>query len=254
LHANFFKPFTIVFKRNGGCKGSRMAEKVIGIIGGMGPEATIDLFEKIVKATPARSDQEHLRILIDCNPKIPDRVKAIFEKMENPAPALIATAKNLERSGAHLLLIPCNAAHYYHGEIAKNVSIPVLHMIEETAFYCQRKFPLFNTFGLLAGSSTVALGLYHKAFERIQSKIITPKPEVQEKVMNCIYEIKAGNLGTSVKAELLPAAQGLAVAGAQAIILGCTEIPLVLRDGDLQIPFIDPTQILAEAGVALARG
>jgi aspartate racemase len=227
---------------------------VIGIIGGVGPEATIDLFQKIVKATPARVDQEHLRILIDCNPKIPDRVKAIFEKTENPLGALIATAQNLERAGADLLLIPCNAAHYYYREVAKKVFIPVLHMIEETALYCHRRFPLWETFGLLAGSSTVVLGLYPKAFERVQKKILNPGPEAQEKIMHCIYEIKAGNVGAPVREELLRAVQELADAGAQAILLGCTEIPLVLQDGDSPIPFIDPTQVLAEVSVAMARG
>jgi aspartate racemase len=232
---------------------SATAEKVIGIIGGMGPEATIDLFQKIVKATPARTDQEHLRILIDCNPKIPDRLKAIFEQAESPVEALITTAKNLERSGAGLLLIPCNAAHYYHGEVAKKVSVPVLNMIEETARYCQRKYAHMETFGLLAGSSTVVLGLYSKAFEKVGKKILNPRPETQDKVMNCIYEIKAGNLGAQVKEELLRSARELGEAGAQAILLGCTEVPLVLQDGDLPLPFIDPTQVVAEISVALAR-
>jgi len=239
-------------KKKGGER-SAIAEKVIGIIGGMGPEATIDLFQKIVKATPARTDQEHLRILIDCNPKIPDRVKAIFEQAESPVGALIATAQNLERSGAGLLLIPCNAAHYYHGEVAKKVAVPVLHMIEETARYCRRKFPRLETFGLLAGSSTVVLGLYSKAFAKVRKKILNPRLETQDKIMNCIYEIKAGNLGAQVRAELLQAAQELAEAGAQAILLGCTEIPLVLQDGDLPLPFIDPAQVVAEISVALAR-
>ena len=239
--------------RKRGGRGPATAEKVIGIIGGMGPEATIDLFQKIVKATPARTDQEHLRILIDCNPKIPDRVKAIFEQTESPVGALIATAQNLERSGAGLLLIPCNAAHYYHGEVAKKVSVPVLHMIEETARYCRRKFPRLETFGLLAGSSTVVLGLYAKAFAKVRNKILNPRPETQDKIMKCIFEIKAGNMGAQVKEELLRAAQELGEGGAQAILLGCTEVPLVLQDGDLPLPFIDPTQVLAEISVAMAR-
>jgi aspartate racemase len=230
-----------------------VTEKAIGIIGGIGPEATIDLFKKIVKATPARIDQEHLRILIDCNPKIPDRVKAIFEQTESPAQALIATARNLERAGAGLLLMPCNAAHYYHGEVAKSVSVPVLHMIEETAGYCRRTYPHLEIFGLLAGSSTMVLGLYPRTFEKIRKRILNPKPATQDKVMRCIYEIKAGNLGSPVREELLGAAQELIEAGAQAILLGCTEIPLVLQDGELALPFIDPTQVLAEASVAMAR-
>ncbi|MFH1351600.1 MAG: amino acid racemase [Pseudomonadota bacterium] len=231
-----------------------MAEKIIGIIGGVGPEATLDLYKKIIKATPAKTDQEHLRVIIDSNCKIPDRVKAIFADGEDPAPVLIETAKNLERAGADLILIACNAAHYYYDAVVNHVSIPVLHIVEETVSYCSSKFPRFKTFGLLAGSSTVKLGLYPRGFERIEAKILNPRPEDQGKVMGCIYKIKAGDLGAPVREELLGVARRLAHQGAEAIILGCTEVPLVLEDGDLPFPFIDPTRVLAEAGVTRARG
>ncbi len=230
-----------------------MTEKVVGIIGGVGPEATVDLYKKIIRATPAQYDQEHLRVIIDSNCKIPDRVKAIFENGEHPAPALVETARNLEGAGAQLLLIACNAAHYYYDAVVESVSIPVLHIMEETASYCRRRFPKIKIFGLLAGSSTVKLGLYPKGFERIQRKILNPEPGDQETVMDCIYRIKAGDLGSSVKADLSRVAQSLADTGAEAIILGCTEIPLVLEDGDLPFSLIDATQVLAEAGVAMAR-
>lgn len=168
------------------------------LLGGMGPEATVDLFRKIIKATPAKYDQEHLRVIIDSNCKIPDRVKAIFEKWEDPTPALIDTARNLEQAGAQLLSIACNSAHYYHGRIDESVSVPVLHIMRETATYCQRRFPLIKIFGLLAGRSTIELGLYLKAFERIQKQVLTPKPEEQEKVLHSIYKIKAGDLAPSI--------------------------------------------------------
>ena len=231
-----------------------MAEKIIGIIGGVGPEATVDLYRKIIKSTPAKIDQDHIRVIIDSNCKIPDRVKAIFGNGEDPAPVLSETARNLERAGADLILIACNAAHHYYDAVVKSVSIPVLHIVEETASYCSRRFPEMRTFGLLAGSSTMELGLYPKGFHKIQSKILNPKPEDQNKVMDCIYKIKAGDLGGSVKEDLLKVARNLNDAGAEVIILGCTEVPLVLEDGDLPIPFVDPTQVLAEAGVAMARG
>ncbi|MFH1481068.1 MAG: amino acid racemase, partial [Pseudomonadota bacterium] len=219
-----------------------MAEKIIGIIGGVGPEATVDLYRKIIKSTPAKTDQEHIRVIIDSNCKIPDRVKAIFGNGEDPGPVLSETARNLERAGADLILIACNAAHHYYDAVVKSVSIPVLHIVEETASYCYRRFPEMQTFGLFAGSSTVELGLYPKGFDKIQRKILNPKPEDQNKVMDCIYKIKAGDLGARVKEDLLKVARNLNDTGAEAIILGCTEVPLVLEDGDLSIPFVDPTQ------------
>jgi aspartate racemase len=110
-----------------------------------------------------------------------------------------------------------------------------------------------KTVGLLAGSSTVVLGLYPKALAKVQKETLNPRPETQEKIMRCIYQIKAGNLGPPVREELLRAARELAGGGAEAILLGCTEIPLILQDGDLPLPFIDPTQVVAEVSVAMAR-
>ena len=231
-----------------------MSEKVIGIAGGMGPEATLDLFKKIIKMTPATCDQEHLRVIIDNNPKIKKKKKAIFEGGEDPTSALVETARNLEHSGAQLLLIACNAAHYYYREITNGVSIPVLNIMDETAAYCRRKYPSISSFGLLAGSSTVELGLYAKAFERIQRVVVAPKGKEQKKVLRCIYKIKAGDLGPAVKTELLGIVENLSHNGAEAVILGCTEIPLVLEDGDHSLPLIDATQVLAKAGIAMARG
>ena len=116
-------------------------EKIIGILGGMGPEATIDLFQKIVKLTPAQQDQEHLRIIIDNNPKIPDRTKAILHGGENPLPELIKTAQNLERAGADFIIIACNTAHYYLPEIQKTVNITIFSIMQETALYIHHVFP-----------------------------------------------------------------------------------------------------------------
>ena len=109
-----------------------MAEKIIGILGGMGPEATIDLFTKIVKSTKAKKDQDHLRILIDNNPKIPDRTLAIQKKGPSPLPRLIQSAKTLEKAGADFIIIPCVTAHYYVDRLQKRVNIPILHIAEET--------------------------------------------------------------------------------------------------------------------------
>jgi aspartate racemase len=234
-------------------RGVAVREKIIGILGGMGPEATLDLFGKIIKATPAACDQEHLRVIIDNNPKIPDRQRAIFGGGEEPRRALIETARNLQRAGAQLMLIPCNSAHYYHKAIVDSVPIPVLNIMEETAAYCRRQYSSIGLFGLLATESTVELGLYNEAFSRVSLKIVVPSSEDQQKVTGSIYKIKAGDHGPTVKTELLSVVEHLGDMGAGAIILGCTEIPLVLKDGDHGLPFVDATQVLAESGVAMAR-
>lgn len=230
-----------------------MVEKSIGIIGGMGPDATVDLFKKIIRSTIATCDQEHIRVIIDNNTKIPDRQKAIFENGSNPAPAIIATAQNLERAGADLLLIACNAAHYYFDAVTENVAVPVLSIMTETAEFCRQRYPALKVYGLLAGSSTLKMGLYAKAFEKNLAQILAPTPEDQETVLDCIYAVKAGKPPETIKPRLLNVVENLAHGGAEAVILGCTEIPIVLHDGDHRVAFVDATEALARAAVAAVR-
>jgi len=227
-----------------------MAEKSIGIIGGMGPDATVDLFKKIIQLTAATCDQEHIRVIIDNNPKIPDRQKAIFENGPDPSPAITATAQNLQRAGADLLVIACNAAHYYFDAVTENVSVPVLNIMTETAAFCRQRYPALKVYGLLAGSSTLKLGLYAKAFNKASARILAPSPEDQETVLNCIYAVKAGKPPATIKPRLLKVVENLAHTGAEAVILGCTEIPIVLHDGDHRLAFVDATEVLAKAAVA----
>lgn len=138
-----------------------MSEKVIGILGGMGPEATIDLFYKIIKLTPAEKDQDHLRIIIDNNPKIPDRIAAILGKGEDPLPVLQETARNLEKAGADFIIIPCNTAHYFLSSIQESIKIPILNMIEETAKETQKRIPQIQKVGLLASIGVYETKIYH---------------------------------------------------------------------------------------------
>ena len=144
-------------------------KKTIGIIGGMGPEATADLFNKIINLTPAEKDSDHIHILIDNNPMIPSRINAILYGGESPIPELTRMAKSLEKSGADFLIMPCNTASYYIDDIRKSVNIPVISIIEETSKYIINKYANIKTIGLLGTEMTVRLGLYQK--ELINNKI-----------------------------------------------------------------------------------
>jgi len=230
-----------------------MPEKIIGILGGMGPEATIDLFYKIIKFTPAEKDQDHLRIIIDNNPKIPDRTAAILGKGEDPLPALKQTAQNLEKAGADFIIIPCNTAHYFLSSIQESVRIPVLNMIEETAKEAQKRIPYIKKVGLLASIGTYKTKIYHQHFKKFNIEVISPEEKDKEEVMKIIYAVKAGNLSDVIKKDILKIAQKLIDKGAEAIIAGCTEIPLILKEGDVSAPVIDPTQILARVTIQRAR-
>ncbi|HCL90990.1 MAG TPA: aspartate racemase [Candidatus Atribacteria bacterium] len=230
-----------------------MPEKIIGILGGMGPEATIDLFYKIIKSTPAEKDQDHLRIIIDSNPKIPDRTAAILGKGEDPLTALQETAKNLEKAGADLIIIPCNTAHHYISQIQESVNIPILNMIEETAKETQKKVPSIKKIGLLASIGTYKTEIYHQHFKKFNIEVISPEEKDKEEVMKVIYAVKAGDLSEEVKRNILKIAQKLIDKGVEAIITGCTEIPLILKEGDVSVPIIDPTQVLAKVAIQKAR-
>jgi aspartate racemase len=233
--------------------GLKMPEKVIGILGGMGPEATIDLFYKIIKFTPAEKDQDHLRIIIDNNPKIPDRTAAILGTGENPLPILQKTAKNLEKAGADFIIIPCNTAHYFLSQIQKSVKIPILNMIEETALETKKRIPQIKKVGLLASNGVYKAGIYNQYFKKYNIEVIFPEEKDKEKVMKVIYAVKAGNLSEEVKKSIISIAQRLIDKGAEAIIAGCTEIPLILKEKNFSVPLIDPTQVLAKVAVEKAR-
>jgi len=230
-----------------------MPEKIIGILGGMGPEATIDLFYKIIKFTPAKKDQDHLRIIIDNNPKIPDRTAAILGKGEDPLPALQETARNLEKAGVDFIIIPCNTAHYFLPQIQKSVNIPVLNMIEETAKETRKRIFPIQKVGLLASMGIYKTEIYHQHFKKFHIEVISPEEKDKEKVLKVIYAVKAGNLSEEIKKNILKIAQKLIDKGAEAIITGCTEIPLILKEGDVPVPIIDPTQVLAKIAIQKAR-
>jgi len=232
-----------------------MPGKTIGILGGMGPEATADLFLKIIRSTPAHTDQEHLRVLIDSNPAIPDRTAAILGEGPDPVPLLVSTARHLEEGGADLIVIPCNTAHYFYDSVQESVSIPVLHIMRETAAYLSERYPEVRTAGLLATTGTVRTGLYQGCLAEHALDTVVPDEAGQSVVMDCIYGergVKAGHTGPEVTGRLVRVAAELIRRGAGVVIVGCTELPLVLHDGDLPVPVIDPTRVLAEAAVRAA--
>ncbi|HSB71722.1 MAG TPA: amino acid racemase [Candidatus Methylomirabilis sp.] len=231
-----------------------MGEKSVGIMGGMGPEATVDLFHKILAATPAKIDQEHLHIIIDCNSKIPSRPAALLEGGPDPTPLLQATARNLERAGADFLVVACNTAHLFYDRIVEAVRIPVLHIVDEAIGEAQRRYPRLQSVGVLAGRGAIRLRLYQDRLEAKGIRAIVPSDTDQEIVVSVITRVKAGDRGPVVRSRIQEVAERLARAGSQVVFTGCTELPLVLEDGDVSVPILDPTAVLAEATVRFARG
>ncbi len=231
-----------------------MTHKTIGVLGGMGPWATLDFFEKILRLTPAKTDQEHLRVIIDNNPKIPDRSPAIVGTGEDPTPALVASARTLQQAGADVIVIPCNTAHYFYERVQNAVSIPVLHIMEEVAATAREEIPSARVLGILATAAAVSSGLYARACARRGIEVVNPDPAGQQVVNRAIYAVKAGQMGPEITAGLRKIADGLVGRGAQALVLGCTELPFVLKPHDVRVPLLDSNQILARAAVRFAKG
>ena len=229
------------------------SERVIGILGGMGPEATIDLYAKITQHTDAEVDQDHLHVIVDSNPKIPSRQAAILEGGEDPTSALCETARNLERAGADFLVIPCNSAHVFLSPVRQSVNIPVLSMVEETANAVRDRFPELRTVGLMAATAIVNTRLYARAFDEGGISTVVPTADEQRLVMDAIFSVKAGDKGGRIKAQLQTVAEELVSRGAQAIILACTELPLVIGPSDIEVPVVDATEVLALAAIREAR-
>ncbi len=231
-----------------------MSERIIGVLGGMGPEATVDFFREIVAVTPARRDQEHVPVLIYSNPRMPDRASAILNGAESPLPHLREGALVLEQGGAGIITIPCNTAHYYLDDLRATVRIPVLNMIEEACGVLKSEYPQARTAGLLATTGTVKMRLYERFLEREGLQVITPPDEEQEQVQSSIDRIKGGARRDEVHPILKPACRNLLSRGAGLVILGCTEIPLALDSTDSACPSLNPTRILAQAAVDWALG
>ncbi|MDD4088089.1 MAG: amino acid racemase [Tissierellia bacterium] len=227
--------------------------KTIGIIGGMGPLATVHLFERIVLRTKAEKDQEHIRVLIDSNTNIPDRTKAILGNGKSPVKELVNSAKILENSGADFLIMPCNTAHYFIEEIKKNISIPFINMIEESVKFTYDKYGKEAVVGIMATDGTIKTKIYENYYAELGIKTVVPI-KTQEKIMKFIYDvIKKGNYdaGTDLLFECVDELREL---GATAFLLGCTELSSAQYLYKFKGSFINPMEVLTERAIIFAGG
>ena len=234
----------------------------LGVVGGVGPAATVDFLSKVVRGTHAACDQDHLKILLEQNPQIPDRTAFLLNRGADPAVALYATCRRLERQGASVIAIPCNTAHAFLPRIAHRLRVPVVDMIAETLDRIVEQHGSDIRIGLLATSGTVNSGVYAAAARQRGVTLLAPSKAAQAQVMQAIYGpvgIKAGYTQGVCETQLQVAIHELVSQGARVLILGCTELPMVLQGAALyvdgaQVDLVDPTEILARRCVALALG
>lgn len=232
-----------------------MMRKTIGILGGMGPEATVHFFGLIIKHTAAGKDQDHIPVLIYNLPQIPERTAAILGRGPSPVPLLRKGVRTLARAGADFIVIPCITAHAFLPDIRRASPVPVLSLLDVTLADAQKRNPGLKRAGLLASTGTVRSGLFAKRFGKSGVEIIMPSEREQSRLMEAVFGrrgIKAGFTEGGPRKIVLDLAGRLVKRGAEAIIAGCTEIPLVLRDEDIPVPLIEPMRIGARASIVKA--
>jgi aspartate racemase len=219
---------------------------ILGVLGGMGPAATLDFLAKLQAYTPAKSDQDHIRVLVDINPQVPDRNTP--GAMAGPVLAEMAGA--LRGAGAEVLAIACNTAHAHADLIQRASGLPLIDMIETGAQAAR------DTGAMRAGvlGTKGALRLYREYLAAQAMGLVTLSPEDQERFMAVVYRIKSGELGADVRREMKALADALVAAGAETVIAGCTEVPMVLGQADLRCDLIDSGELLARRCVAVCLG
>jgi aspartate racemase len=224
--------------------------KTVGVIGGLGPAATLDFFDRILKRTKALRDQDHLRVIIDNNTKVPDRNAA--SKGEGPLPgaAIAATARGLQTAGADFIVMACNTAHAYETENRAAISVPFLSMIDETVKAVVEYRP--ERAGVLAADPCLAANLYQDGLKKAGIEPVLLNSDSQRTFMELIYRIKSGDTGEVVRRSMATLARKLEAQGADVLVAGCTEVPLVLTQDDVEAELISSTDVLVEKTILFA--
>jgi aspartate racemase len=235
-------------------------QPVIGVIGGMGPEATVDLMRRVIEATPAEDDIDHIRMIVDNNPKIPSRMRALLDGTgEDPAPVLAAMARGLEAAGADVLVIPCNTAHYYLPAIRAAVRVPVADMIALSVerLSSSRGAPkkIGPKIGLLASPAVRLTGQFERCCDAAQIAIVHPTGDHEASVLAIIRAVKANAVTAPQEKAYRAAAQSLVTEGAACLVVACTELSVLQgRDrrllGGLDAPVLDTLDVLVDAILA----
>jgi aspartate racemase len=232
-----------------------MTEKILGVLGGMGPLASAHFMLRLTLLTPAARDQDHIPTVLWSDPRVPDRTRGKLEGGEDPAPWLLRGVRGLKAAGAGAIAIPCNTAHGWYGTMAAE-GVPILHIVDAAADALRRVAPS-GTVGVMGTAATLSMRLYQDRLEAQGWSCVTPTDaEMAERVTPAIGLVKANRVAEAY-APLAEMVGALAARGAQAVVLGCTEIPLGILAGPhhtLPVPTIDTIDALALAAIAWARG
>ena len=228
-----------------------MSEKTLGILGGLGPLATVYFMDMIVKMTEAKKDQDHISMIVLNHAAIPDRTDFILDESKpNPLPMMIEDAKKLQAAGADYVVMPCNTAHFFYEQIQNNLDIPMLNIMEETVVYAKEKKGV-NKLGILATKGTIAAESYQRMCEKHGVEWAVPSLQDEQSLMNIIYnQVKAGKEINIT--EFLKIVGNMKADGCDAVTLGCTELSVINKDFALgRDDIVDSLEVLAIRSIEL---
>jgi len=224
----------------------------IGVIGGMGPEATVLLMSRVIALTPAADDADHVPLVVDNNTQVPSRIKALIERSgEDPAPVLAAMARRLEAYGVDALAMPCNTAHHYAPAIVEAVRVPFLDMVALSTAAAAQRAPAGGSIGVLGSPAVRITGLFDAPLRR--HGLTASYPADDAKVLAAIRRIKANSRDEEARRIAREAARELGAGGAQAVLVACTEFSLIAGSLCGTVPLVDSIDVLAGAIIAFAR-
>lgn len=227
-------------------------KKVLGVIGGLGPIATAHFMELVIRMTDAAIDQEHLDMIIYSYPSIPDRTGYILDHTKpNPLIPIAKIGNTLAQQGADFIAIPCLTAHYFYETLNRDIPVPIINGIDDTIKHLQENG--ISRVGIMATDGTVSTGLFNRVLEDHGMTPILPSTQRQKDVMSLIYDNIKANLPPDMD-KFHGVRKHLQDSGAQAIILGCTELSLIKRDYPIGAGFIDAMEVLAQQSVLRCGG
>lgn len=230
------------------------ARPVIGVIGGLGPQSTVEFFDRLVRGTPAATDQDHLHVIIDCDPTLPNRNDAIAGRGPSPGPGLAAMARRLENAGADMVVMPCNTAHHFQPEIEGALARARFEsIIDVSVGAVARVAGAGMGVGVLATEGCLLAGLYQRALADAGFDPVVPTEVENQLFMELIYRMKSGRIGDRERDEMRSLAAALTARGAAVLIAACTEIPLVLEKDDVRVPLVVSTDELVAQVIYLAN-
>lgn len=224
-------------------------EKILGLLG-VAPYATIDFLQKISDLTPAKKDWDHIRIILDSNTKIPSRGRALELMEESPVKYMREAIIRLKNFNADFVIILCNTAHIFYDEVVNNLDVEVLNMISETLKYITSN-NIISSIGVLGSTNTVKYRLYEKYCHPQENILIHYPIDDQPTIAEIIENVKHGNQGEELKYRLINISESLIKKhNLDGIVIGCTELSVLLKNGDLSVPVFDSNEILAKVAIS----